>query len=456
MSLNNDLHNWYQSLVALNVGSTRCFGIASMKEKRYEFSVLVIMSNLPLIDIGQHTVFGSVQHTQKEVNTVVVISTARLIMCGGMFKEILSQGEALKIVSFMEMITSQFLYLRGIGSIVPAFLKELICKVFGPLAPLLELNQFGILLGELRVSQVDLQEKLPEIFSGLWYVFQSSLSSDFLFSFLVTSDDQSFTVNRNVDDFLVTRNFGMILGQPVHTADNVKTTKFNRHKAPESNNTLASCCFLEGNIPATSLGLGVHSIPVHITSSGWPIVSAVLGQMTHLVASITLNSTSSDSFLPFVLLWLMIIVAVVGVGVTVVVIIAAPLGPWAILMLLLEFEVLRLGNRVSFFYSNLAGVNDSSHDKASSVYVPVSKTLPCSLRLAAHELFVATLSCYRSFSLSGVPIGIVRICHGAVTISLQRLHPSLWLCCNSRPTPSSFMLSLVLLELWQHYQRLVS
>ncbi|GKE63252.1 hypothetical protein Tco_1513619, partial [Tanacetum coccineum] len=64
-----------------------------------------------------------------------------------------------------------------------------------------------------------------------------------------------------------------------------------------------------------------------ITSSGWPLVSAVLGQMAHLVASITLNSASwsgsisSDNFLPSVLLWLVIIVVVVGVGVTVVVIV---------------------------------------------------------------------------------------------------------------------------------------
>ncbi|GJV67114.1 hypothetical protein Tco_1482623 [Tanacetum coccineum] len=48
-----------------------------------------------------------------------------------------------------------------------------------------------------------------------------------------------------------------------------------------------------------------------ITSSGWPFVSAVLGQMAHLVASITLNSARS---------YLMIIVAVVGVGVMVVVV----------------------------------------------------------------------------------------------------------------------------------------
>ncbi|GJW13640.1 hypothetical protein Tco_0017773 [Tanacetum coccineum] len=31
----NRLHNWYQSLVAHDLGSTRCFGVASMKEKSY-------------------------------------------------------------------------------------------------------------------------------------------------------------------------------------------------------------------------------------------------------------------------------------------------------------------------------------------------------------------------------------------------------------------------------------
>ncbi|GJV39390.1 hypothetical protein Tco_1417830, partial [Tanacetum coccineum] len=72
--------------------------------------------------------------------------------------------------------------------------------------------------------------------------------------------------------------------------------------ASESNNTLARCC-------------------------GWPLVLAILGQMAHLVASITLNSTRSgsirfDSFLPSVLLWLVIIVVVVGVGVTVFVVVA--------------------------------------------------------------------------------------------------------------------------------------
>ncbi|GJS25710.1 hypothetical protein Tco_0454342 [Tanacetum coccineum] len=88
---------------------------------------------------------------------------------------------------------------------------------------------------------------------------------------------------------------------------------------------------------------------IKITSSGWPFVSAVPGQMAHLVTSITLDSARSyvmqnafltqgtvssipiifswggsispEGFLSSVLLWLVIIVAVVGVGVTVVVVI---------------------------------------------------------------------------------------------------------------------------------------
>ncbi|GJS30922.1 hypothetical protein Tco_0491542, partial [Tanacetum coccineum] len=46
--------------------------------------------------------------------------------------------------------------------------------------------------------------------------------------------------------------------------------------APESNNTLARCWFRR-----------------NIASSGWPFVSAVPGQMTHLVASLTLDSARS-------------------------------------------------------------------------------------------------------------------------------------------------------------------
>ncbi|GKF83189.1 hypothetical protein Tco_0244845, partial [Tanacetum coccineum] len=86
-----------------------------------------------------------------------------------------------------------------------------------------------------------------------------------------------------------------------------------------------------------------------VASSGWPFVSAVPGQMTHLVASLTLDSARSyvmqgtfltqgkassiptvfswggsispDSFLPFILLLLVIIVAVVIVTVVLVVVV---------------------------------------------------------------------------------------------------------------------------------------
>ncbi|GJS33246.1 hypothetical protein Tco_0531628 [Tanacetum coccineum] len=83
-----------------------------------------------------------------------------------------------------------------------------------------------------------------------------------------------------------------------------------------------------------------------ITSSGWPFVSAVLGQMAHLSDSIR-----PKGFMSSVLLWLVIIVAVVGVGVTVVVVVES----WA-----KEFH----------------------QDRASSVKVPVANfTLQSSVQL---------------------------------------------------------------------------
>ncbi|GJZ59618.1 hypothetical protein Tco_0615434 [Tanacetum coccineum] len=44
------LHNWYQSLVARDLGSTRCFGVASIKEKRYKFFCL-----------GYHVEYGDIR-----------------------------------------------------------------------------------------------------------------------------------------------------------------------------------------------------------------------------------------------------------------------------------------------------------------------------------------------------------------------------------------------------------
>ncbi|GJZ25377.1 putative reverse transcriptase domain-containing protein, partial [Tanacetum coccineum] len=86
--------------------------------------------------------------------------------------------------------------------------------------------------------------------------------------------------------------------------------------APESNNTLARCWFRKGGtIPVTSRSrvYGEHSYPstcrlfpgflslsmtsyghwLQVASSSWPFVSIVPGQMTHLVASLTLDSARS-------------------------------------------------------------------------------------------------------------------------------------------------------------------
>ncbi|GJY22348.1 hypothetical protein Tco_0394914 [Tanacetum coccineum] len=101
-------------------------------------------------------------------------------------------------------------------------------------------------------------------------------------------------------------------------------------------------------IRSISKGMTSNCHWLQITSSGWPFVSAGLGQMAHLVASITLSSARScmmqsafltqrtvsnipivfswggsispKGFLSSVILWLVIIVAVVGVSVTVVVV----------------------------------------------------------------------------------------------------------------------------------------
>ncbi|GJY03676.1 hypothetical protein Tco_0369616 [Tanacetum coccineum] len=137
----------------------------------------------------------------------------------------------------------------------------------------------------------------------------------------ITSNDQSFTVDRNVNDFLITRDFSMILGQPVHTDDNLETTEFNRHKVSIVIGGIFS-------IEARDIDMKLLSAPEsnNTLASGWPLVLAVLGYMAHLVASITLNSTRSGSiifysFLPLVLLWLVIVVVVVSVVVTVFVIV---------------------------------------------------------------------------------------------------------------------------------------
>ncbi|GKE13986.1 hypothetical protein Tco_1421563 [Tanacetum coccineum] len=87
--------------------------------------------------------------------------------------------------------------------------------------------------------------------------------------------------------------------------------------APESNNTLARCCFRR-NIPVTTFGSWNDN------ARSCVMQSAFLTQGT--VSNIPIVFSWSDiirpeGFLSSVLLWLVIIVAVVGVGVTVVVVV---------------------------------------------------------------------------------------------------------------------------------------
>nr|GEX64188.1 hypothetical protein [Tanacetum cinerariifolium] len=150
-------------------------------------------------------------------------------------------------------------------------LLELIYKVHGLHVLFLELDRFEILLGEREEGQVDLQEKC------LGYEIQSSFAS-------ITSNDHGFTVDRDMDDYLVTENFGMILGQPIHIDDNVETTEFNRH---------------EINFERHDKRLSLGTSFTEWDFSSVPIVFSWCG------------SIGFDSFLPLVLLWLVVIVAVV-------------------------------------------------------------------------------------------------------------------------------------------------
>ncbi|GJX05212.1 hypothetical protein Tco_0191128 [Tanacetum coccineum] len=95
--------------------------------------------------------------------------------------------------------------------------------------------------------------------------------------------------------------------------------------APESNNTLARCWFRK-NVPVTTFGFLVErSCPRQVASSGWPLIYAVPGQMTYLVASWG-DSISPDGFLPSILLLVVIIIAVVIVVVTVVLVVVVGEG----------------------------------------------------------------------------------------------------------------------------------
>ncbi|GJU24708.1 putative ribonuclease H-like domain-containing protein [Tanacetum coccineum] len=145
-----------------------------------------------------------------------------------------------------------------------------------------------------------------------------------------------FHVDGRVDDLFVTDDSACYLGQDFNPGISLEERDMDTKllSALESNNTLAR-----------DVGLKEHTYYFQWLA----FVSAVLGQMAYLVASITLNSARScmmqsafltqgtvssiaivfswggsispKGFLSSILLWLVIIVAVVGVGVTVVVVV---------------------------------------------------------------------------------------------------------------------------------------
>ncbi|GJU37969.1 hypothetical protein Tco_1186323 [Tanacetum coccineum] len=109
-----------------------------------------------------------------------------------------------------------------------------------------------------------------------------------------------------------------------------------------------------------------------LASTGWPLVLAVLGSDDPPYCNI-----SPDSFLPSILLLLVINVAVVIVVVVILVVVVG--------------EVLGTVATGKYRFSLFKPA-----DEANSAFCTFEIE-----RLAAHKLFVARFSCYRSFSLSG-------------------------------------------------------
>ncbi|GJT12677.1 hypothetical protein Tco_0859719 [Tanacetum coccineum] len=119
--------------------------------------------------------------------------------------------------------------------------------------------------------------------------------------------------------------------------------------------------------------------------------------MAYLVANWS-GSISFDSFLPSVLLWLVIIVAVVGVGVTVVVVVESS-------------SVVKL---------SFVGAYEFPRSKASSVKVPVANVTLFSLAHLLEKILIGSFkpadeaNCsFRTIEVerTGVPVGIIGTCH---------------------------------------------
>ncbi|GJX66302.1 hypothetical protein Tco_0300645 [Tanacetum coccineum] len=163
---------------------------------------------------------------------------------------------------------------RIVGQIVPAFLKELICKVLRLLVPLLALNRFEIILGEPEKGQV------------------------------------AFSV------------IGGILSIEARDMD----TKL--LSAPESNNTLDKCWFRR-NVPVTMFG-SWHDKLLTLAADcfQWLAPCSCSSWSGDLPCCNWGGSISPDGFLPSILLLVVIIVAVVIVVVTFVLVVFVGEG-WA-------------------------------------------------------------------------------------------------------------------------------
>ncbi|GJQ96171.1 hypothetical protein Tco_0007310 [Tanacetum coccineum] len=146
----------------------------------------------------------------------------------------------------------------------------------------------------------------------------------------------------------------MILGQPVHTDDNVETTKFNRHEID-----------FERHDKQLSLVVDYFQWLPFCFGSSWSNGPPCCKWS---------SSISSNNFFPSVLLWLVIIIAVVGVGVTVVVVVAGivvVVESSSVAMLMASSRV--CGLKAVTFPLMLRGWAYAFHqDKASSVRVLVA------------------------------------------------------------------------------------
>ncbi|GJT54401.1 hypothetical protein Tco_0989455 [Tanacetum coccineum] len=190
-----------------------------------------------------------------------------------------------------------------VGQIVPAFMKELICKVLGLLVPLLELNRFGILLSELGEGRV-----VSSVIGGILSIEARDMDTKLL-------------------------------------------------SAPESNNTLAKCWFRR-NVPVASSGwpfvLAVFGLMTHL------VTSLTLDNARSCVmqgASFTQGKASSipivfswggsispDGFLPSILLLVVIIVAVVIVVITVILVVVGEVSSKVLAFEAVTFPSILLGN----------------------------------------------------------------------------------------------------------------